>query len=82
MKRVLIATALILVASASMAKTDAMSLVPNDAVTIGVVHINQIRTSALMSSLLENTDNVSSNGELGNSATSVILGGSGTTGTL
>ena len=63
MKRVLIATALILVASASMAKTDAMSLVPNDAVTIGVVHINQIRTSALMSSLFENTDKFSSNGE-------------------
>jgi hypothetical protein len=63
MKRVLIAAALILASTAAIAKTDALSLIPNDAVTVGVVHINQIRSSPLMSALFENTDKVSSNGE-------------------
>lgn len=65
MKRVAIAAALILAASTAMAisKIDALSLVPNDAVTIGVVHINQIRTSPLSAMLFEHTDNISSNGE-------------------
>ncbi|HEY3055575.1 MAG TPA: hypothetical protein VGK31_06555 [Thermoanaerobaculia bacterium] len=63
MKRVAIAAALILATAAAFAKTDALSLIPNDAVTVGVVHINQIRSSPLSSMLFEHTDNVSSNGE-------------------
>ncbi len=63
MKKVLIAAALTLAATAAMAKTDAMSLIPSDAVTVGVVRINQIRTSAIANALFENTDHVSSNGD-------------------
>ncbi len=63
MKRILAAAAILLAASAVFAKTDALSLVPKDAVTVGVVHINQIRSSPLSSTLFENTDKMSSNGE-------------------
>ncbi len=63
MKKVLIAAALMLATTAAMAKTDAMSLIPSDAVTVGVVRINQIRTSAIANALFENTDHVSSNGD-------------------
>jgi hypothetical protein len=63
MKKVLIAAALTLAATAAMAKTDAMSLIPNDAVTVGVIRINQIRTSAIASMLFENTDHVTANGD-------------------
>ncbi|MGZ5492505.1 MAG: hypothetical protein ACXW3E_03005 [Thermoanaerobaculia bacterium] len=63
MKKLLIAAALTLAATAALAVNDAMSLIPNDAVTVGVVRINQIRSSQLATSLFENTDHVSSNGE-------------------
>src|SRR6476659_2437074 len=63
MKKVLVAAALTLAATAAMAKTDAMSLIPSDAVTVGVVRINQIRTSSIAASLLENTDHISANGD-------------------
>jgi hypothetical protein len=63
MKKALIAAALTLIATAAFAKTDALSLIPSDAVTVGVIHINQVRSSQLVTSLFEHTDNVSSNGE-------------------
>jgi hypothetical protein len=63
MKKLLIAAALTLAATAAMAANDAMSLIPNDAVTVGVVHINQIRSSPLALNLFQNTDHVGSNGE-------------------
>lgn len=63
MKKVLIAAALTLAATAAMAKTDAMSLIPGDAVTVGVIRINQIRTSSIAASLFENTDHISANGD-------------------
>ena len=63
MKKVLIAAALTLAATAAMAKTDAMSLIPSDAVTVGVIRINQIRTSSIAASLFENTDHISANGD-------------------
>jgi hypothetical protein len=63
MRKLLVAAALTLVATAALAKNDALSLIPNDAVTVGVVHLNLIRTSPLAATLLEHTDNVSSNGE-------------------
>lgn len=63
MKRVLVAAALLLAAPAAFAKTDAMSLIPSDAVTVGVVRMNQVRTSAIANALFENTDHVSSNGD-------------------
>jgi hypothetical protein len=63
MKKVLIAAALTLATTTAMAKTDAMSLIPSDAVTVGVIRINQIRTSAIASALFENTDHISANGD-------------------
>jgi len=63
MKKVLLAAALTFASTVAMAKTDAMSLIPSGAVTVGVIRINQIRTSAIASALFENTDHVSANGD-------------------
>lgn len=46
-----------------MAKGDALSLVPNDAVTVGVVRLADLRHSALANTLFKHTDAVSSNGD-------------------
>jgi hypothetical protein len=50
-------------ASAAFAKNDAMSLIPNDAVTVGVVHLAEMRTSPLSSMLFQQTDKVTSDGD-------------------
>jgi hypothetical protein len=55
--------ALTLTAVSAFAKTDALSLVPNDAVSVGVVRLSEIRTSPLSSMLFEQTDKVSANGD-------------------
>lgn len=52
-----------LVALPALAKTDALSLIPNDAVSVGVVRVADLRTSPLSSTLFEQTDKVSANGE-------------------
>jgi hypothetical protein len=41
----------------------AMSLIPKDAVTVGVVHLDDIRSSPLSAMLFEQTDKIGSNGE-------------------
>ena len=56
---------LALTAIPAFAKNDALSLIPNDAVTVGVVRINEMRSSPLSSTLFEQTDKISSNGEAG-----------------
>ena len=53
----------LLVAPAAFAKTDALSLVPNDAVTVGVVRLSDMRSSPLSSTLFSQTDKVSTDGE-------------------
>lgn len=63
MKKVLVAAALMLAATAATAKTDAMSLIPGDAVSVGVIRISQIRTGSIAASLFENTDHISANGD-------------------
>lgn len=63
MKRMILAATLMLASTAAFAKTDALSLIPSDAVTVGVVRLNQVRTSPLASALLEHTDHVSANGD-------------------
>ena len=55
--------ALTLTAASAFAKTDALSLIPNDAVSVGVVRLAEIRTSPLSSMLFEQTDKVSANGD-------------------
>ena len=52
-----------LVALPALAKTDALSLIPNDAVSVGVVRVADLRTSPLSSTLFEQTDKMSTNGE-------------------
>jgi hypothetical protein len=53
----------LLVAPAAFAKTDALSLVPNDAVTVGVVRLSDMRSSPISSTLFSQTDKVSTDGE-------------------
>jgi hypothetical protein len=54
------ALALALVPAAFAATGDALSLVPTDAVSVGVVKISDVRSSALAMSLLQQTNHVSS----------------------
>ena len=53
----------LLAAPAAFAKSDALSLIPNDAVTVGVVHLSDMRSSPLSSALFNQTDKVSTDGE-------------------
>ncbi|HWS73487.1 MAG TPA: hypothetical protein VN605_15355 [Thermoanaerobaculia bacterium] len=52
-----------LAAPAAFAKNDAMSLIPNDAVTVGVVRLADARTSPLSSMLFQQTDKVTTDGD-------------------
>jgi hypothetical protein len=61
--RVALTLALTLTATAAFAKNDALSLVPADAVTVGVVHLDQLRTSPLASTLFQHADKMTANGE-------------------
>lgn len=64
MKRhLLLLTAALLIALPLFAKNDALSLIPNDAVTVGVVKLADLRNSPLASTLFKQTDAVSSNGD-------------------
>jgi len=65
MKRHLLLSAAVLVALPLFAKNDALSLIPNDAVTVGVVHLADLRNSPLAATLFKQTDAVSSNGDAG-----------------
>src|SRR2546423_10529927 len=51
------------VAPAALAKNDALSLVPNDAVSVGVVKLADMRSSPLSSALFQQTANVSMDGD-------------------
>ncbi len=55
--------AALFVATAAFAKSDALSLVPADAVSVGVVKLSELRSSPLSSFLFQHTDKVGSNGE-------------------
>ena len=50
-------------ASAAFAKNDAMSLIPDDAVSVGVVRLNDMRSSPLSAALFAQTAHISSDGE-------------------
>src|SRR5438128_7071215 len=63
MKKLLLTCALAALAFPVLAKNDALSLIPNDAVTVGVVRIADMRSSPLSSTLFEQTDKVSTNGD-------------------
>jgi hypothetical protein len=64
MKRMVITAAFVALGAVSaFAKNDALSLIPADAVTVGVVRLSDIRTSPLTLTLFQHTDTMSSNGE-------------------
>jgi hypothetical protein len=62
--RHLIAVALLLAAPMAFAASNgAMSLIPRDAVSVGVVHVSDMRSSPLSAMLFQQTDKVSANGD-------------------
>ena len=64
MKRhLLLLPAALLIALPLFAKNDALSLIPNDAVSVGVVKLADLRNSSLAATLFKQTDAVSSNGD-------------------
>src|SRR5713101_5526449 len=63
MKKLLLTCAALTLAVPLFAKTDALSLIPNDAVTVGVVKLAEMRSSPLSSTLFQETDKVSTNGD-------------------
>lgn len=63
MKKLMLTCAALALALPVFAKTDAISLIPNDAVTVGVVKLAEMRSSPLSSTLFEQTDKVSTNGD-------------------
>ncbi len=62
-KAFLVSAALTLLAAAAFAKTDALSLVPSDAVTVGVVRLSDLRSSPLSSALFQQTDKIATDGD-------------------
>jgi len=62
-KLIVVCVALLALALPAFAKTDALSLIPNDAVTVGVVRLVDMRSSPLSSALFQQTDKVSTNGD-------------------
>ncbi len=64
MKKSLLALAAAsLLALPALAKTDAQSLIPSDAVTVGVVHLDEMRSSPLSGALFQQTDKITADGD-------------------
>jgi hypothetical protein len=63
MKRLIAALMLAAAPAAFAANGGAISLIPKDAVSVGVVRISDMRSSPLSSILFQNTDKVSANGD-------------------
>jgi hypothetical protein len=55
MKKLMLTAALMVAAAAAFARTDAMGLVPNDAVSVGVVKLSELRSSPLSGALFAQT---------------------------
>src|SRR5438309_9290882 len=55
MKKLFLAAALLVAATAAFARTDAIGLVPNDAVSVGVVKLAELRSSPLAGALFQQT---------------------------
>jgi hypothetical protein len=63
MKKLLLSAALIALALPALARNDALSLVPNDAVSVGVVRLVDLRSSPLGATLFKETDKISTDGD-------------------
>ena len=66
MKKQLVSLAVLALAlaPAAFAKNDAMSLIPNDSVSVGVVRLNDMRSSSLSAALFAQTAKISNDGEM------------------
>jgi len=62
-RRLTLAVLSLAFASVAFAKGDAVSLIPNDAVSVGVVRLADLRNSPLSSTLLQQTDKMSVDGD-------------------
>jgi hypothetical protein len=62
-KQLLALAAAALLVPAAYAKTDAQSLIPKDAVTVGVVHLDEMRSSPLSGAMFQQTDKIASDGD-------------------
>ncbi len=62
-KKFLTLAAVMLLAVPVFARTDAQGVIPSDAVTVGLVHLDQMRTSPLSSALFQQTDKIASDGD-------------------
>jgi len=62
-RRLALASLTLALASIAFAKGDAVSLIPNDAVTVGVIHLADLRNSPLSSTLFQQTDKMSVDGD-------------------
>src|SRR3954465_6007504 len=73
MKKQFLAVAILALAlaPAAFAKNDAMSLIPNDSVSVGVVPLNDMRSSPLSAALFAQTAHISNDDD----ATEVLRGG-------
>ena len=58
-----LAAALPISAFAAAPASSALALVPNDAVTVGMIRFSDLRSGALSSVLLQNTDNITADGD-------------------
>lgn len=63
LRQLTVVSALAVLALPALAKDDALSLVPANAVTVGMVKLADMRTSPLSSILFQNTDKMSTDGE-------------------
>src|SRR6185436_19809387 len=63
MKKLFVAAAILALAIPAMAKNDALSLVPDNAVSVGVVRLIDLRTSPLGATLFKETDKISTDGD-------------------
>src|SRR5687767_8517267 len=63
LRRLVLASALTLAASSVLAAGGAMSLIPADAVSVGVVRVADLRSSPLSSTLFQHADRFGGNGE-------------------
>jgi hypothetical protein len=62
-KTILAVAAVLLLAPAAFAKSGALGLVPNDAVSVGVVRIAEMRSSPLSAALFQQTDKITTDGD-------------------
>jgi hypothetical protein len=63
MKKLFVTAALLALALPALARNDALSLIPNDAVSVGVVRLSDLRSSPLGATLFKETDKISTSGD-------------------